>query len=248
MQPNAPNTYLSSKITTMRYLYLTLIALFLGFSAQSQSLLHFTTTQYSAVSDTIGNSITLSDSIYNSSHDTIVPGPIYLYSRIGSTIYTDSTAPFIDTPVISVAQVDTGGSPFVSTVGFSITIHFTQPYFEVGPPIGIVIWPVYNDGQAGPNDSLRLSVQLYYPLGISESPLSRAYVYQIGDRLDINFGDAENLVQQVRIYDVEGRMMYSGSAQASQSIPANGWQRGVYFCELTTYAGERKTFKVIAGE
>ncbi|MFK5004551.1 T9SS type A sorting domain-containing protein, partial [Klebsiella pneumoniae] len=60
----------------------------------------------------------------------------------------------------------------------------------------------------------------------------------------INFGDAENLVKQVRLYDALGKEIYSDDADRSREIPTGQWQSGIYFCEVTTISGQRKVIKL----
>jgi hypothetical protein len=69
------------------------------------------------------------------------------------------------------------------------------------------------------------------------------YIFQLSGRLNIVFGDAENLVQQVRIYDIIGQSVYSGTPDRSKNIPTEGWNKGIYLCEISTFGGERRTFK-----
>ena len=121
----------------------------------------------------------------------------------------------------------------------------TAPPFIIGPNT-IVIWPVYYNGGSpahiGPNDSIIIHTY-YYPLGIGDAPLAKMYIYQVPGHLNVNFGDAENIVQQVRIFDILGQEMYMNSPDRSKNINTAGWPSGIYLCEISTFNGEKRTFK-----
>jgi hypothetical protein len=226
----------------MRYLSLILIALLLTVSSYAQSL-HFTTTSYPE--DTFllhaPDTLTLTNSIYNSS-GTPFTGTVSVHALVRDSVDLSSA---IDTPFLQSATIDSGGTPVPCT----IQIHTSNPLFEIGPNV-VVIWPVYQGGAAGPNDSIHLIVYIdtTYIDGINGSALLKTYVYQTGNYLHISFGEAQNLIQQVRIYDVDGQLMYDNTPAMSQSIYAAGWQKGIYLCEISTQAGERRVFKVVVGD
>lgn len=123
----------------------------------------------------------------------------------------------------------------------------TAPPFVVGTN-AVVIWPIITINSTNipinPADSIFINVT-YDTLatGIAGTSLVKMYIFQTPGHLNVNFGDAENLVQQVRIVDVLGQGLYSGPADKSKNIPTTGWITGVYLCEITTYSGEKRTIK-----
>lgn len=80
-------------------------------------------------------------------------------------------------------------------------------------------------------------------IGLKDSPLSKIYIFWTNNRLNIRFGDAENSIQQVRIYNILGQGIYSGSAPDSKYISTPGWAAGIYFCQITTFNNETRTIK-----
>lgn len=213
-----------------------------GLYAQQDSLL-FTQNLYTiARLDTFSSpGFSITDSIYC---DAFQPfrGRVFFGARVNGTVVTAPQFTFD-----SITQAD--------TVGFTrraLTFRFandTAPPFIVGPN-GVIIWPIisvlvgssYIQHAADPNDTIRINTY-YYPLDIKESPLAHIYLYQISGHLNIAFGDAENLVQQVRIYDLVGQSIYSGAPDRSSNISTEGWSKSIYLCEISTFSEERRTFK-----
>jgi hypothetical protein len=184
---------------------------------------------------------------------------------VTDTLYNEGASPFIGTVTLS-ARVDTVpltpaqfSADSLSTAdtlesfpaaGSYKVLHITVigdtlPPFIVGPNT-IVIWPIISVNNVrvpiNPADSIYIYTY-YYPLAIKESPLARMYIFETSDMLHVNFGDAENIVQQVRIYNTMGQSMYAGSPDWSANIATSGWSVGIYFCEITTESGEKRTFK-----
>jgi hypothetical protein len=210
----------------------------------AQDTLHFTNNNYPEPPTPQGDTITISDTLYNSGPSTFF-GPITFNSAVNDSLISDSTIIYA-TPANSFTSSDS----FVPNQNYPVAFHIVNngSLFVVGLN-GVVIWPVYSNnfsghkpGYVGPNDSVRITTY-YYPLGIASSPLAKMYIYETPAQLNINFGDAENIVQQVRIYNIIGQGVYSGSADRSKDIPTAGWVSGVYLCEITTLSGDKRTFK-----
>ena len=215
----------------MRKLYLLILIAILSLQVEAQSFVKLTRTQFPNFTKHYGDTILLSDSLYSTSGAGYT-GTIRFYSRINQTIHADfDTASFI---------LDTSSS--VKTA-YTIVLPVTPANFVNGPN-GVIIWPLYAGGSAGPNDTIRFTAYVS-PLGLDEAPLARLYVWQGNNYLNVNFGDYQNLIQQVRLYNVDGQLLYNDAPEPSQRISTSGWSSGVYFCEITTYQGERRTIKFV---
>ena len=220
----------------MRKLSLILIILLFTISLQAQNVnLSFVNTQFSTYTTHFGDSLTLFDSIRNTNTLNSFHGTVTLGAKVNNT---PLTYPEVDSVLLSNTTLDSSGS----LMPCAIHLFFHNPLYQVGPNV-VVIWPIYNGGHAGPNDSIRITIMII-PLGIAESPLSKIYLYQGGDLLHLAFGDAQNLVQRVRIYDILGKTVYNDNPDNAKNIPTNGWQQGIYICEITSTNGERKTLRV----
>ena len=225
----------------MRKINLLIFLLVLSIGSYAQSL-RFTTSQYAipAITDTAalhGGSISRTDSIYNPNVSSVV-GPVSFVARVNSHIC--DTNQFVSTQF-------TGADTFYQNQRkeVSFTIFDSLPTggggFIIGPNT-IVIWPVYNGGRIPGSDSVIISFN-YIALGIDEAPLAHMFIFQNPGSLKISFGDAENRVQQVRIYDIIGKDIYSGTPDRSKNIPTEGWNKGIYLCEISTFSGEGRIFK-----
>jgi hypothetical protein len=220
----------------MRQLYFLFASILLTLSAQAQQpVLRFTQTQFVHYSTSFGDSLVIEDNIYNS---TIHPftGTVFTGARVDST---PLTFPYIDSTLLTNASLDTQGI----SLPFQVVLHINTPLFQVGPNV-VVIWPIYNGGHAGPNDSIHLVINIA-PLGIEENSLARMYLYHEGGYLNLNFGEAQNLIKQVRLLDVLGKEIFANTADNARHIFTADWQHGLYFCEITTHQGERRVIKLV---
>jgi hypothetical protein len=145
----------------------------------------------------------------------------------------------VDTALLSL---DSLGSR-ATAKALHIHIPYSNPVF-IGGPTGVVIWPVYLGGAAGPYDSIKVIVN-WQSVGLEEAPLAKMYLIQRAGYLSLYFRDYEKLIKQVSLYDITGRMVFSGTSYDSKNIPTSDWTTGIYFCELTTYQGERRTIKFV---
>lgn len=213
-----------------------LIALLFVSSLQAQiPHLVFSQTQFGTLTRHLGDSIVIQDSMYNTSTTQIYHGSVILGARVNSNILPYNA-------IDSILFLNTTFDSLGGIKPCAIVLHIQNINFQVGPS-AIVIWPIYNGGNAGPADSIRLTV-LVVPLGIEESPLSKMYLFRGPNILNIGFGDAQKWIQQVRIYDMLGKTIYNDSAENSKHITTTGWQPGIYICELLSTQGERKTLRI----
>ncbi len=221
----------------MRKINILLFFILITICTYAQDTLHFVTTQYNIPNITDTGIFLITDTLYNTGPFTVY-GPVTFQARINSTIA--SASQFTSSPAIPAND----SIPRNQTRQMLFTIHDSIPPgggFEIGPNL-VVIWPVYNGGHAGPTDSIRINTY-YYPLGIADAPLAKMYIFQTSGHLNINFGDAENIVQQVRIYNILGQGVYAQAPDRSKNIYTSGWSSGIYLCEVTTYNGDKRTFK-----
>jgi len=219
----------------MRKINILILFILITLGSYAQNRIDFSTTSYTI---TGLSNFNVNDSIFVDSLNTPT-GTLFFAARVDITLLT---APqFISSPdSISIDSLSLGTYKQVS---FTIN-NDTAPPFVVGPNT-VVIWPVYNNsiGYVSPNDSIYIHVTYDTLTGIGGTSLAKMFIFQTPGRLNVNFGDAENLIQQVSIYDILGQGMYAGSAERSKNIPTSGWTTGVYLCEITTYSGEKRTIK-----
>jgi hypothetical protein len=220
----------------MRKVYFLILISFMSFQVGAQTAtLRFVSTQYNLGSvsvDSVQQVKSFADSIYNTG------SPYTGYVRFNAKI--NGGASFLLDSVF-FALIDSGGSPNTA-LNLPINVPLGNPAFVSGPN-GVVIWPIYN-GHAGP-DSIHISINITHLAGIEEAPLFKIYLMQHGGVLNVEFGDNQDLVKQVSFYDVSGRQIVSGSADQSHIILTGGWSTGIYFCEITTYKGERRTIRFL---
>jgi hypothetical protein len=218
----------------MKKIYLLIILVCAAFYTQAQtSIIRFTKLLDSlSVNQTVQPTYT--DSVYNVSSTPIV-NTLFFDARVNDSLLLNA-----DSINFSAgAPLDTFGSP----AAFFFTVPTHIPALVSGPNL-IVVWPIRNGNVIGPLDSLKLKVNLTL-LGLEEKPLAKMYITQRTGSLNVQFGDDQNIVQQVSLYDLNGQRIFSGSADQSKSIPTGGWSSGIYFCEIKTYKGETRTIKFV---
>ena len=220
----------------MRRINLLLLLILVTLGSYAQDSLRFTNTSFNTFLIDTSGGFTITDSIYNYGIAPVTDSVAYR-ANLNSSVYSG----FSVTPQILPADtLYTGVSKQIT-----ITIDTAQQ-FLIGPNT-IVIWPViYHGGSpvSGTTDSIYITVTYdTIHTGIAGSSLIRMYIFETPGRLNINFGDAQNLVQQVRIYDVIGQSIYTGSPEKSEDIPTAGWNAGIYLCEISTFTGEKRIIK-----
>ena len=215
----------------------------IGAYAQQDSL-YFTSTHYIIPGQGTGSTISLTDTIYNQGTTPFV-GTVTLAAKvINVSADTLLSSQFSADSLTASDTLFTSPTNNYKALNITINGDTAQP-FAIGPNT-IVIWPIIKtNGTLMPDnrfDTIYINTT-YYPLGIKESPLAHMYIFETPGLLNIHFGDAENLVQQVRIINILGQDMYSGSPENSKNIPTAGWSMGIYLCEITTMSGDKRTFK-----
>jgi hypothetical protein len=227
----------------MQKINVLLFALLVSSGLYAQDSLFFIRNSYTISRlDTFSNqTFSIVDSLYSLNLNNITGVQINFSARVNSTLV--SAPQFTSDSIIPTDTIYGGGNVYRS-LKFTF-ISDTTPPFEVGPN-GVVIWPIISINSTQyptpTSDSIRINTY-YYPLGIEESSLAKMYLFETPGLLNIVFGDAENIVQQVRIYDVLGQGVYVGSPDQSRNIPTAGWNAGIYLCEVSTATGDRRTFK-----
>jgi hypothetical protein len=235
------------KIKSMRKIkILVFFVLLLSFGSRAQDSLFFSNTFYSVTFVDTTLSFTIYDTISNLGSVPFTGASVKFAAKVNNNVALIFSSPRL--VYDSIAPSDTlypGGGNYKA---LSYTVNSdTAPPFVVGTN-AVVIWPIITINGTNipinPADSIFINVT-YDTLatGIAGTSLVKMYIFQTPGRLNINFGDAENLVQQVSIYDILGQGMYAGSADKSKNIPTTGWTTGVYLCEITTYSGEKRTIK-----
>ena len=242
MQPNLIYSYLCIiNNKPMRRIYLIAFLIITSLCSYAQDTIHFTNTHYviGGLDTTPNHSFSIVDTMYNFGPN-VIQGPITFNVKINGVL--------ADTSHFNSANTLSSGDslmPFTSKrLTFTVN-NDTAPPFVAGANL-IIIWPVYHvngsPGYVGVNDSIIVNAD-YFPLGLTDAPLAKIFIYQLPGQLAIHLGDAENQVKQVRIYNIIGQSVYTDSPEHSERINTSGWISGVYLCEVTTYSGEKRTLK-----
>ena len=225
----------------MRQINLVLVLILATLASYAQDSLRFTRTSYSISFADSSRRFSINDTLYNAG-SSLITGDSIVY---GASL---NGAPFSDTGTNSPGNVVNPSDTFfpgIANYKSVVIIADSSPAYQIGPNT-IVIWPIiYHNGTPVPyyTDSVYINVTYSRITGIAGIALLRMYIFQAQDRLNVNFGDAENLVQQVRIYDILGQGIYAGSPDRSKNIPTAGWNKAIYLCEITTFSGEKRTIK-----
>ena len=223
------------------YLFLLFVTISLGSYAQ-QDTFHFFVNTFVVNGTDTSHSFSITDSIYYSGNSNTFADTVRFAAKVNSVSL--NSARFATTPALFTPQ-DTFFNGQPKSISFTF-LNDTAPPFIVGPNT-VVIWPIYHLGgstpaHVGPNDSIHITATTY-PLGIPEAPLARVFMYQTAAQLHVQFGEAENLVKQVRIYNILGQGIYADSPDRSHNIPTAGWVPGIYLLEITTHSGDKRTIK-----
>ncbi|MBL0342808.1 MAG: T9SS type A sorting domain-containing protein [Bacteroidetes bacterium] len=150
----------------------------------------------------------------------VINTPIDIQFRVDSI----TTAAFtLAQPVLAI-----GDSATFTVTGYT----FNQPQFKVGNNI-VVVWPVVN-GLAIPVDSFYADV-IFVPLSsLSNNDLkyNSIQLFPVPSlhilNLKLNSGD---LVEYVRIYSIDGRLVYENEQFIDGFIDIRGFSKGTYIFE-----------------
>ena len=210
----------------MRKVNVFLLFIVISLGSYAQDSLRFTSTSFTLTSS-LSHNFVIYDSLYVGGptpiSDTITYGVRVNSSAIGGSFFNDST------PIPPTDTIYPGLSNF-KVVTISITD--SAPQFVIGPNT-IVIWPIIRNNGPIPFAYID-SIYVYATkdtinTGIEGQSLIKMFIFQTPGHLNVNFGDAQNLVQQVRIYDILGQGIYAGSPDQSRNIPTAGWNTGNAF-------------------
>ncbi len=171
--------------------------------------------------------------------DSVLEGQAYIFAvtLINGTNTAINSPIDINFKVDSISNIAfTVGQPVMGvgdTVTFSFnTYNFTQPQFKAGNNI-VVVWPSIN-GVSVPIDSFITDV-FFIPLSSLTDhlpdihPISLFPVPSTGD-LFLSFNSLDR-VEYVRIYAMDGKLVYSIPLLTNQFIDIRNLRKGIYFLE-----------------
>ena len=226
----------------MRKINLLLVLILVTLASYAQDSLRFTRTSYSVSFIDTSRQFSIDDTLYNAGSSLITGDSILYGASLNGAALNDTSLNHSSNIVVPSDTLFPGGANFKAV---HIVVD-SGPAYQIGPNT-IVIWPIiYHSGLLVPysTDSAYINVTYSRITGIAGTSLLRMYIFQTQGHLNVNFGDAENLVQQVRIYDILGQGIYTGTPDRSKNIPTAGWNKGIYLCEITTFSGEKRTIKL----
>ena len=235
------------KIKSMRKIKILVFSLLLlSFGSKAQDSLFFSRTVYSVTFVDTTTSFTIFDTITNLGSVPFTGASVQFAAKVNNNIGLIFSSPRLTYDSIAPSDTLFPGGANYKALSFTVNSD-TAPPFVVGTN-AVVIWPIITVNGTNipinPADSIYINVTYdTVATGIAGTALIKMYIFQTPGHLNVNFGDAENLVQQVRIVDMLGQSMYTGSAERSRNIPTAGWITGIYLCEITTYTGEKRTIK-----
>ena len=225
----------------MRKINLLLVLILITAASYAQDSLRFVNTFYNVSFIDTSRQFSIDDTLYNAGSSLITGDSIIYGASLNGATLNDTS---LNHPSNVVIPSDT---LFPGLANYKV-VHLvvdSSPAYQIGPNT-IVIWPIiHRSGFPIPfySDSIYINVTYSRVTGIAGTSLLHMYIFQTPGHLNVNFGDAENLVQQVRIYDILGQGIYGGSPDRSKNIPTAGWNKGIYLCEITTLSGEKRTIK-----
>lgn len=174
-------------------------------------------------------------------------------------IQNNSATPLTGT-IYLVAAVDTAGTlNSIDTVGTvsvtnfglndTIAITYNETYnivngYKIAGNI-VVVWPIANSGTT--SDTLTKEVYIIDPLAINESRLlkNRIIVYPnpTKDYIFIKNGYSKNKVKRVRIYTLNGQLIYN--EKYNSKIDVSHLPKGLYFLKLEIKDEDEFYYKLI---
>ena len=226
------------KLITSLILYLFLL---LSFNARSQSL-GVDTNAFNLAS--LPDTINLNDNythhiVVQNKSATVLNGTIYLVAAVDTL---DSLG--------TLLSIDTVGSIAVSNFGLNDTVGITyaENYnlangYKVGGNI-VVVWPVANFGTTA--DSIKKFVYINNSFSIDDYEKDNPiiiYPNPVGNELFIRFMEPKITVKQVRIYDVNGRIIYKD--QFKSKLNVSDFPKGIYILHLEMKDEKELHYKLI---
>lgn len=142
-------------------------------------------------------------------------------------------------PTYSGNQILLGPGESVPAI-FSVDI--ITPYFKPGPDV-VVVWPVSN---AVVSDSVVIPLTINGPSAIGSNEEVSDFSYTVyRDRILLAESNANNIFEQVRIYDCSGKLLKELKGGDVREINTSFLQPGWYVCEVLTQRGERFSLRFI---
>ena len=168
------------------------------------------------------------DSIFNDSETLYytVNGTLFLADTPGQGLYLPPES-------LSLAPHD--------SVLRQLTVKFNLPSFQTIGSSAVVIWPKAN--HTATYDSLFYAIEVTLTAGTTPVSASKLEVYINQQQLWVN-ADAENYVKRVRIYDIEGQLIFEQGLFSSLVIPMNKYSSGCYVAEVILNDNSRRVFKL----
>jgi hypothetical protein len=126
-----------------------------------------------------------------------------------------------------------------------LIINVLSPDFIIGTS-GVVIWPKALfplDSVVNISDSLGKTVTVLYPLGLDEIVERNLKVYMSDQQLIIR-NNGNYLLQNVKLYDLSGKLLNEEQLTNSGTLNLNQYAEGVYLTEINFADNTRMIFKV----
>jgi hypothetical protein len=110
----------------------------------------------------------------------------------------------------------------------------------------VVIWPVASNMTIPTEDSLRHNVFVYDPTSLRTVEKGAIVIgpNPFSDRIEI-ISTAKNIVEQVRIMDMRGAVVYENNLPKKSWIETSALAQGVYYVEITFADGRKTIIKTI---
>jgi hypothetical protein len=161
---------------------------------------------------------------------------VYLYSQsVGASSYDtlrDGPFPYCYIPI---GQTD--------TISANPNYQFRTIHYAAGDNI-IVVWP-YSSNTSFDTYSTHMYFSITTGINSPHEPTFSTYPNPVSKFIRVNYAD-ENKVEQVRIYDLAGREVYSiREAVRTIDLDAAGVLDGIYFLEIRETSGKTTVKKIL---
>ena len=224
----------------MKYIYSIgiSIAIFLGFTIQSQAqaTLGLTTTSVSSSTPPLGSQLSIFTMLKNTSTTDTFSGIVNFQLANKDSIHTIASVvgmPTFAGTVVTLAPQEQRSALF--------TVQLLSSYFSIGTDI-IIVWPVASSVRI--TDSARAPISIQPALSISELDNDSLRLFVSNGHLIIHNQGAKIILEQVHICDIIGRRIISHSASDIDiDIPLDGLPSNIYFAEIVLTNGETKTIR-----
>lgn len=210
------------------------------------------TTRCVAISSIGFGAYTLSDSIVKQGDTLIIRtsllnyGPDIFNGKVGFSFAINGTQNVnrsifnnpIEQQTISIAPNDS----FPLTIGVVVQPQYLVPGSDI-----FVVWPIVKNGN-WVHDSLavRFTVEVATPVEeTSELPMLK--MKYINHDLEVDYtGQPEPL--DIRLFDINGRCIYSATIESTCHISFNNQPAGMYFIEAISATKARKVYKIVKAD